>query len=244
MITVGEIKSVSTDINNTVICDVDISLFRSTVNKYNAENKLYGSIYTATICTPPGLYMPYEVGDVVYIGFVNNTISNPVILGKVHKNLPKEGESSSYAYFKTLNVTDRVRLSENTTIGDIKYDDISNNILKINNLITKSESPYMNNKYSTEESIIGVWTDNKKIYRQSGEKTISSGSGSTSIKTISGVDKVISINYTVESSSVNYGQTSDVKVTFDYSNNSITYQSSGHNNETLRYVIEYTKTTD
>lgn len=140
MITVGEITRVYTDINNTVICDVDISMFRSTLNNFDTSNKLNGSIFTATICTPPGLYMPYDVGDVVYVSFINDEISTPVILGLVHKNLPKEGDSSSYAYFKDLSVTNNAKLPENTTIGDVTFNKIKSDILTLNNNASNIQS--------------------------------------------------------------------------------------------------------
>lgn len=166
MITVGEIKKVYTDINNTVICDVDISLFKSTLSNFGETNNLIDTTYVATISTLPGIYMPYKEGDIVYIGFANNEVSEPIILGKVHKNLPNEGESSSYAYFKSLETTDKVILPEDTTIGNIKYDDLKSMYLVYHNIETKIDSTYLSNKFSTSETPIGIWVDNKTIYRK------------------------------------------------------------------------------
>lgn len=151
MITTGEVKRVFQDSNGTTVCDVDISLFKSTITKYSDDNSLTGSIYTATISTPPGLYMPYEVGDLVYVGFINHEISEPVILGKIHKGLPEDGESSSFAYFKTLDVTDKVKLAENTIIGDIKYEDLKSLLLELPNIKNRL------NTLETSEKLL--WTN-------------------------------------------------------------------------------------
>ena len=166
MITVGEVKRVFTDINNTVVCDVDITLFKTTLSNFGETNNLIDTTYTASICTLPGIYMPYEEGDIVYVGFANNEVSEPIILGKVHKNLPKEGESSSYAYFKSLDITDKVTLPENITIGDINYEDLKNMYLIYHNLESKIDSTYLSNKFNEEETPIGIWVDNKTIYRK------------------------------------------------------------------------------
>lgn len=151
MITTGEIKRVFQDLNGTTVCDVDIPLFKSTITKYNDDNNLTSSIYTATISTPPGLYMPYEIGDLVYVGFINHEISEPVVLGKIHKGLPKDNESSSFAYLKTLDVTDKVKLAENIIIGDIKYEDLKNLLLELPNIKNRL------NTLETSEKLL--WTN-------------------------------------------------------------------------------------
>ena len=142
---------------------MDISIFKTTLNAYNENDKLIGSVYTATICTPPGLYMPYDVGDIVYLSFVNNEMSEPVILGLVHKNLPKSGDSSSFAYFKDLEVTDNVKLPESTTIGDVKLKKIMSNILDINNLYSITNNK-MDNIYEPKVTFNIVTNDANKNY--------------------------------------------------------------------------------
>lgn len=119
MITTGIIKRINVDSknysNNKYI--VEISLFKSvndvTTDKYT---------YEANACTPPGLFSPYEIGDKVYIGFINGQGGLPVILGKIYQGLTEEDRA--YALYNTLKVTQKVELPLSTSIGSITGQDL------------------------------------------------------------------------------------------------------------------------
>lgn len=129
MITTGVIKKINVSggkhKNNKVIAEV--SLFKSpgdtNTDAYNCE---------CNCSVPGGMYSPYNVGDKVYIGFLNGKKTNPIILGKIYQGL--EDESRAFAYFNALKVRDQVNLPENTLLGDLKVTDIKNLDKKIDNL--------------------------------------------------------------------------------------------------------------
>ena len=56
----------------------------------------------------------------VYIGFVNNDLSLPVILGRIYKGI--EDNHRTYAQLDNLTVANSVQLPESTVIGEITYD--------------------------------------------------------------------------------------------------------------------------
>lgn len=75
----------------------------------------------ATISLPPTTTSPYKVGDVVFVGFENNSISKPVVLGKLYLGNDKD-DNFSFANLSELSVQDKVNLPENTTIGGVVFD--------------------------------------------------------------------------------------------------------------------------
>ena len=136
MITTGIIKRINVDSknysNNKYV--VEISLFKSvndiTTDKYT---------YEANACVPPGLFSPYEIGDKVYIGFINGRGGLPVILGKIYQGLTEEDRA--YALYNTLKVTQKVELPLTTTIGNITGQDLKD---------WKSSLDLLSNKYFNE----------------------------------------------------------------------------------------------
>lgn len=136
MITTGIIKRINVDSknysNNKYI--VEISLFKSvsdiTTDAYT---------YEANACVPPGIFSPYEVGDKVYIGFINGQGGLPVILGKIYQGLTEEDRA--YALYNTLKVTQKVELPLNTSIGNVTGQDLKD---------WKSSLDLLSNKYFNE----------------------------------------------------------------------------------------------
>ena len=135
MITTGIIKRINVDSknysNNKYI--VEISLFKSvndiTTDKYT---------YEANACVPPGLFSPYEIGDKVYIGFINGRGGLPVILGKIYQGLTEEDRA--YALYNTLKVTQKVELPLTTTIGNITGQDLKDWKTKLDLLSYNNEN--------------------------------------------------------------------------------------------------------
>ena len=135
MITTGIIKRINVDSknysNNKYV--VEIGLFKSvndiTTDKYT---------YEANACVPPGLFSPYEIGDKVYIGFINGRGGLPVILGKIYQGLTEEDRA--YALYNTLKVTQKVELPLTTTIGNITGQDLKDWKTKLDLLSSNNEN--------------------------------------------------------------------------------------------------------
>lgn len=75
MITLGEIKSIN---NNTNLCVVKLPTLEGVGNKNKTE-------LHATMMLPPGIDAGYEVGDVVFVSFVDNTLGRPMVLGQLYR---------------------------------------------------------------------------------------------------------------------------------------------------------------
>ena len=88
---------------------VRIPLFESAGNKNEC-------ILTATLSYVPGNLDSYVVGDVVFVAFENNQISNPVIIGKLYLGPEKQNTNLSQA--SVLNVINEAKLPNQTSIGE------------------------------------------------------------------------------------------------------------------------------
>jgi hypothetical protein len=80
MITLSEILDIRIGSN---LCKVRIPIFEPAGNKVKVE-------LWATMILPPGIHGGYEVGDVVFVSFTDNSLSRPVVLGQLYR-----GTSSS-----------------------------------------------------------------------------------------------------------------------------------------------------
>lgn len=96
MITKGDIVEIDY-LTNT--CEVRIPIFETPAK---AQEKV---IMTATIILPPGVSNGYVAGDKVYVGFVDNSMSSPTVLGllypgstELHDNLLKKNNRIIYNY--------------------------------------------------------------------------------------------------------------------------------------------------
>ena len=135
MITVGIIKEKFYD-NDTLIYKVDLPVFKFPGYQ---ESPLTSTIVESTASVAPGTYEPYNIEDYVYVGFVNNELGQPVILGKIAKKYDEKEDSSSLNYINSLQVTNSAILPENIKIGNITYEDLYNAITYVK-LKLKNES--------------------------------------------------------------------------------------------------------
>lgn len=116
-----------------VIKQININSGNFKANKYIVEITLFkrpGAIdknaYTfETNCAIlPGASSAYEVGDTVYIDFMNDSLNSPVIIGKIYQGPTVETRGA--LGLKKLAVESSVELPSDTTIGDLLYADIEN----------------------------------------------------------------------------------------------------------------------
>ena len=108
MITKAIIKS----INKTgTRCRVRMPLFETAGNKMPAEA-------TALVNITPGMFNNLVVGDVVFVGFEENAIEKPIILGKLFRGAKHERDiRGGGAVVDTLKVNSSVVLPASTSFG-------------------------------------------------------------------------------------------------------------------------------
>ena len=115
-------------ITTGLIKNINISTSKYIGNKYQVELNLFQTpgdsnkknyTYDANCSAIPGQYSAYNVGDKVYVGFINDDLSLPVILGKIYQGI--EHDYRSHIYTQNLNVKDTCTLPINTQIGEISY---------------------------------------------------------------------------------------------------------------------------
>ena len=96
------------------------TLDRVTTSQISTSNE---NLNVATICSLPNCYTNIQVGDVVIVGFEDNTYYTAVILG----HLCRSSESSTYANLKLndLLVNTKATLPRETTIGDVSSQEVS-----------------------------------------------------------------------------------------------------------------------
>lgn len=82
-------------------------------------------LYDATVCCMPNFSLTLRPGDVVYVDFEDNYASKPVIIGFL-SNSDLSQNTGTTASVDSLSVNTYAELPQETTIGDITYDELSN----------------------------------------------------------------------------------------------------------------------
>lgn len=88
----------------------------------------------ATCCALPGYLPIYTAGDVVLVGYEDNDLAKPVILGllycaKVINNESYSQVNATKLQVQTMDVTSSLTAPQSTTIGNIKYTDLNDAVL-------------------------------------------------------------------------------------------------------------------
>ena len=89
----------------------------------NINQKLNSTILDATICYNPGAYPEYKVNDIVYVGFEDNDLSRPVILGMLYL---EDKTSQSRIDCSNLQVYNKAIMPKDSSLSNIKISDINN----------------------------------------------------------------------------------------------------------------------
>lgn len=142
-----------------IIKEINISGGSSKNNKYKVEINLFkipgdynpdSCIYEAN-CAVPGNYGNlYNVGDKVYIGFINGDKSLPVIMGKIYQGVSEEARG--YANIDTLKIKSSAELPKDIKIGEYSYEDIDKYFTQVNLIQEKIDS----DKFSSTDSIVNM----------------------------------------------------------------------------------------
>jgi hypothetical protein len=112
MITTGKIKTISKD--GTV--------FSVRVPIFEAAGSTDECVLDCNLCYMPGCLNAYAVDDIVYISFIDNSLSHPVIIGKIYTG--KEEKATTFGSFDSLAITSKAQLPKNTSFGDIPLKEI------------------------------------------------------------------------------------------------------------------------
>lgn len=95
----------------------------------NANDEERDAIYDATLCYTAGIMYTLKVNDVVFVDFEDNLMEKPVILGKLYRG-DTEDNSDVQLKVKTINITEKCSLPENTTISNVNLKDMVKEIEK------------------------------------------------------------------------------------------------------------------
>lgn len=94
----------------------------------------FNNLSSAAICLPSGFSNTLQKGDIVFIGFEDNDLGKPVILG----HLSREAFNSvPNCDMNILNVFSIATLPENTYIGNVTPKDLKNIANSSNNIQTQ-----------------------------------------------------------------------------------------------------------
>lgn len=139
MITAGKIIDINISsgehVNNK--CKVELSIFQipgdTNKNTYTFE---------ANCMVLPGFSALYNIGDLVYVGFLNNDKSFPIILGKIYQGLSEE--YAGYGALQDLKIKNSANLPNDTKLGDYTYKQIDNyfktiNLIDLNKYVLKED---------------------------------------------------------------------------------------------------------
>ena len=115
-------------ITRAIITDTDLSIgkvkIRIPILEGIGEN---GGTTWASIIYIPGINVNFQVGDIVEVGFEDNDVGRPIVLGFL-KLRDRDIESRVYTTIKELVVEDKFDAPTNTTIGKTPYQELFDSI--------------------------------------------------------------------------------------------------------------------
>ena len=116
MITKGYIEEIIDDNKIKVRCP--------TLDFVKGSNRYVENLGTSTICTLPSTNLNAHVGDVVFVGFEDNSRYKPVVLGYLYKS----SFDPTYSSMKldSMIVRRKANFSKDTSIGDVNSNCIAN----------------------------------------------------------------------------------------------------------------------
>ena len=137
-------------ITRAIITDTDLNIGKVKVRIPILEHIGDGGldINWASIIYIPGINIDYKIGDIVEVGFEDNDVGRPIVLGFL-KLRDKNIESRVYADIKELNIEDKFEAPTNTTIGKTSYQKLFSSIentLTISNQFNV-DSPVLSSQY-------------------------------------------------------------------------------------------------
>ena len=129
MITLGYINN-KLEVGQNLI-EVRLPIFEQPGMPFSGGSE--SSIFKANICCSPGTVNVYSVGDCVVVGFLDNHMDNPIILGKLYTASTPDETPTNTTNSASLVVTDKAVLPMNTTIGTVSFNDLLQVMRQSNN---------------------------------------------------------------------------------------------------------------
>lgn len=118
-------------ITRAIVEDVDLQAGKLQVRipildgmQFNSERLSNVELNWAAVLCTPGLEIDYKVGDIVVVGFEDNDIGSPIVLGYL-KLANTTLEPRLYGTFKQLEATESFQAPTNTIIGKTPYSEIN-----------------------------------------------------------------------------------------------------------------------
>lgn len=113
-------KGIVVEVINNYQAKVRLPIFNSIAS--SKEGTPDSQLNIATICSLPNCNNVVQKEDIVFVGFEDNDISKPIILGHLNReNMGETYSSLDLTNFKTVGTT---TLSSDTNIGDVKANEI------------------------------------------------------------------------------------------------------------------------
>ena len=136
-------------ITKAIIENIDSNIATVRIPKLNKSANAIGAnsltdLDTAPICSLPGISPRYKVGDIVFIGFEDGNLGNPIILGNLAS---ANSESVSDISVQSLKVSVDSHLPKSTYIDEISPQEI----LKLKNISSNIERELINLKSKIAE---------------------------------------------------------------------------------------------
>lgn len=107
------------DISNARL-KVRIPLLEGTRNTQNESLTEYSESWASILCIP-GMDIEYQIGDIVVVGFEDNDIGRPIVLGYLMLRGQPVPDSKIYGRFKEATVYEKFEAPTNTIIGKTSY---------------------------------------------------------------------------------------------------------------------------
>lgn len=82
----------------------------------------------ASVLCIPGLTIDYKIGDIVIVGFEDDDIGKPIILGYLRLVNGESDEARISANLNNLTVNDKLSTSTNVKFGKLTYEQIFNKV--------------------------------------------------------------------------------------------------------------------
>lgn len=82
----------------------------------------------ASVLCIPGLIIDYKIGDIVIVGFEDDDIGKPIILGYLRLSNGESDEARISANLNNLTVNDKLSTSTNVKFGKLTYEQIFNKV--------------------------------------------------------------------------------------------------------------------
>lgn len=88
---------------------------------YLEDNTHTEVVLNATYCCVPGIYDGFSVGDVVFVGYEDDQLEKPVILGKLY--IRSTDKVATKIITGNMTITEDVNLPDNAKIGGFGVND-------------------------------------------------------------------------------------------------------------------------